>query len=235
MRARMAAAAARPICLAPGETPGTGRGGWPGTWLIAAARSPTTLISGWPGRLRSGSTFTRPARSHSAPVAAASMRPSGEAATPAAHTMHLLAMRRAVPSGPLISRPSPSMRVTIASTCTFTPRCSSCSLARWLSFSGMACSTRGPPSSSSTSASAGTMRRNSPASVWRAISASVPAISTPVGPPPITTKVSRARRRTGSLSSSASSKASSTRRRISKASASVFRPGASAAQASLPK
>ena len=50
-----------------------------------AARSPITLISGWPGTLRSGSTSTRPARSVWAPVACAICRPSGEAATPAAH------------------------------------------------------------------------------------------------------------------------------------------------------
>ena len=38
------------------------------------------------------------------------------------------------------------------------------------------------------------MWRNSRASVWRAISASVPASSTPVGPPPITAKVRQASR-----------------------------------------
>jgi hypothetical protein len=55
----------------------------------------------------------------------------------------------------------------------------------------MACSTRGPPSTSSTCALPGSMWRNSPGSVCLAISASVPAISTPVGPAPITTKVSQ--------------------------------------------
>ena len=44
---------------------------------------------------------------------------------------------------------------------------------------------------------AGSMRRKSRASVWRAISARAPASSTPVGPPPTTTKVSHARRRLG--------------------------------------
>ena len=38
------------------------------------------------------------------------------------------------------------------------------------------------------------MARKSRAIVWRAISAMAPASSTPVGPPPITTKVRRARR-----------------------------------------
>ena len=51
------------------------------------------------------------------------------------------------------------------------------------------------------------MRRNSPRSVWRAISASVPAISTPVGPAPTTTKVSHSARRASSVSRSASSNA----------------------------
>ena len=46
--------------------------------------SPTAKTSGCPGRLRSGSTAIRPARSVSAPVASASMPASGEAWTPAA-------------------------------------------------------------------------------------------------------------------------------------------------------
>jgi hypothetical protein len=65
----------------------------------------------------------------------------------------------------------------------------------------MACSTRGLPSTSSTLRAAGSMWRNSPGSVCRAISASVPAISTPVGPPPMTTKVSHGARRAGSAPS----------------------------------
>jgi len=145
--------------------------------------------------------------------------------------------RPAPPSlkGEAICNPVASMAVTRALSRTCTPSFCNCSRARWLSDSGMACSTRGPPSISSTSALLGSMRRNSPSSVWRAISASVPAISTPVGPAPITAKVSSARRRTGSVSTSAASKLTSTRRRISKASARVFRPGAIGSQASLPK
>ena len=45
------------------------------------------------------------------------------------------------------------------------------------------------------------MRRNSPRSVWRAISVSAPASSTPVGPPPMTTKVSHSRWSASSASS----------------------------------
>ena len=40
---------------------------------VTAARSPATKTSGWPGTVRSGSTLTRPARSHSP-----SIRPSGD-------------------------------------------------------------------------------------------------------------------------------------------------------------
>ena len=46
--------------------------------------SPTAKTSGWPGSVQSGSTWMRPARSHSAPEASASSFASGEAATPAA-------------------------------------------------------------------------------------------------------------------------------------------------------
>ena len=48
-----------------------------------------------------------------------------------------------------------------------------------------------PASTRTTRASVGSMWRKSRASVWRAISASAPASSTPVGPPPMTTKVSQ--------------------------------------------
>jgi hypothetical protein len=52
------------------------------------------------------------------------------------------------------------------------------------------------------------MRRKSRTIVWRAVSDIDPAISTPVGPPPITTKVSSARREAAFGSCSAASKAS---------------------------
>ena len=47
-----------------------------------------------------------------------------------------------------------------------------------------------PPSTRITRASMGSMARKSAASAWLASSATAPAISTPVGPPPTTTKVS---------------------------------------------
>jgi len=79
------------------------------------------------------------------------------------------------------------------------------------------------------------MRRKSRIMVWRAISDSAPASSTPVGPPPTSTNVSSRRRRAGSGSRSARSKASRIRRRISSASSRVFSPGASFSHASWPK
>ena len=63
-------------------------------------------------------------------------------------------------------------------------------------------------------ADSGLMWRKSSRSVRRAISASAPASSTPVGPPPTMTKVSSRRCATGSVSRSAASNASSTRRLI---------------------
>ena len=64
-----------PPCMATSATPGR--------WF-REIMSPTTNTSGWPGRVRSGSTEMRPARSSSAPVASASIVPSGDACTPAA-------------------------------------------------------------------------------------------------------------------------------------------------------
>ena len=79
------------------------------------------------------------------------------------------------------------------------------------------------------------MRRNSFGSVCCAISLIVPAISTPVGPPPMTAKVIQASRPAVLCARSARSNAPMTRARMSKASARVFRPGACAAHSSWPK
>jgi len=69
----------------------------------------------------------------------------------------------------------------------------------------------------------------------RAMSAIAPASSTPVGPPPMTANTSGWCLPVRIASRSACSKASSTRRRISRASSTVFKPGASAAHSSCPK
>ena len=95
--------------------------------------------------------------------------------------------------------------------------------------SGKAPRIAGPPSRSMMRDDPGSKCRKSRASECREISASAPAISTPVGPPPMTTNVSCASCRAGSVSRSARSNASSIARRISSASSSVLSPGASAA------
>ena len=63
----------------------------------------------------------------------------------------------------------------------------------------------------------------------------VPAISTPVGPAPMMTKVNSAARFAGSVSRSARSNATRMRRRSVVASSSVFRPGANGSHSSWPK
>ena len=67
--------------------------------------------------------------------------------------------------------------------------------------------TRGLASTRITRAEAVLMWRKSRARVCRVTSASVPASSTPVGPPPTITNVIQARRRASSVSRSATSKA----------------------------
>ena len=79
------------------------------------------------------------------------------------------------------------------------------------------------------------MDRNSCDSVWRAISAIAPAISTPVAPPPTSTNVSRRLRSAGSVVRSARSYATSIRALTLNASSSVFSDGACGAQSSWPK
>ena len=115
------------------------------------------------------------------------------------------------------------------------PSASSCLCAFADSSSGNVDRMRGPASTRMTRVVRGSKRRKSRASVRPAISASAPASSTPVGPPPITTNVVQARRTSGDVSSSAASNARRIRRRMSSASPTVFSPGAKAAHLSLPK
>ena len=70
-----------------------------------------------PGRLRSSFTFTRPARSTSASLCSASCWPSGEALTPAAHTLQRDRIRRSVPSGSITSTPVLSTPTTLTLSC----------------------------------------------------------------------------------------------------------------------
>ena len=101
-----------PPCIATWATPGR---------LSSAIMSPTTNTSGCPGRLRSGLTLTRPARSTSASLCSASCWPSGEALTPAAHTLQRDRIRRSVPSGSITSTPVLSTPTTLTLSWTSTP------------------------------------------------------------------------------------------------------------------
>ena len=91
--------------------------------------SPTANTSGCPGRVRSGSTLIRPARSTSAPQASASVPANGDACTPAAQMTVRAAMRSVVPSFRLTSTPRASTPVTRAPRRSSTPRSVSSSVA----------------------------------------------------------------------------------------------------------
>ncbi len=174
----------------------------------------------------SASTGMRPLRSVSTP----SQEPAGEALTPAPHTMAPAGMKR-----PPTVAPSGVMLSTACPVSTTTPSSSSLRRAYWPRSSGKVDRMRGPASTSRTRAVRGSMRRKSRANVKRASSATAPAISTPVGPPPTTMVVISAFCRAGSSLISACSKFISSRARIRRAFSMVFRPGAISAQSSCPK
>ena len=94
---------------------------------LSEAMSPRTKTFGCPGRLRSGSTSTRPARSVGTPSAL----PSGEAATPVAHRITLAGIH----SSPTLSRPG-STADTRLLVRTSTPSSSNCLSALMESSSG---------------------------------------------------------------------------------------------------
>ena len=183
------------------------------------AMSPITEISGWPGTVRSGSTSMRPPRSV---LRAGGLRRALRSAAPRAPR------RPRSPSGwrsARSCRPPRSSRRARRSPWPARPRARSrrarparsAALAESDSLNGA--STRSPASSRITRESSGSMRAKSRfRESWRA-TASAPAISTPVGPPPIDAKVShslarvrvrrparppRTRRRCGSRRSTAS-------------------------------
>ncbi len=157
---------------------------------------------------RSRSTSSRPPRSCAAPVASASTSANGAACTPAAQITVFAAIRSGAPSCSSAT-PSASIAVARAPSRTSTPSDASSRAAFADSFGLNAVSTRSPASSRITRVSAGSKRVNSPLRWWRASTASWPATSTPVGPPPITTNVRDARAR---LASSVARSASSKRR-----------------------
>ena len=168
----------------------------------------------------------RPARSTSAPLAAASVAASGDAWTPAAQTVVRASIRDVLPSDSTTSTPSASTPTTRAFIRSSTPsRCNSL-LAFPESRSPKLASGSLPPSSSSTRTDAGSNVRNSPFRQRTASSRTCPASSTPVGPAPTMTIVSYRCRSAGSVVASAISKAPKMRRRSSLASSMVFMPGA---------
>ena len=75
--------------------------------------SPIANTSGCPGSEQSGCTAIRPARSHSAPVASASILASGDACTPAAQTLVRAATRWTSSPCPFTSTPWRSTLVTM--------------------------------------------------------------------------------------------------------------------------
>ena len=121
---------------------------------------------------------------------------------------------------------SSTIDVTLWPVATSTPSLLSDCVALTESTGENADSIRSPPSTSRILADVGSMERKSFLSVSREISATAPASSTPVGPPPIMTKVRSNFLRCSSFSSSAFSKAVKIRARISRASSSVLSPGA---------
>ena len=190
--------------------------------------------------LRSSATKTRPLRSVSVPVAPATIRANDELSTPAPHNTVRVGMTSTVAAPP---SPTANVTVTLHSSIavtrvlrrTWTPSRSSCRLAEAERSAGKVGRMRSTASTRMIRASRGSIARKSRRRVSRAISPSDPASSTPVGPPPTSTNVIQARRRSSSASRSAASKAMRIRRRISVASSRVLSPGAAGAQSSWPK
>ena len=148
----------REICVATNLAPWIATGDTPGS-LSRLIMSPITKISGWPGSEKSLFTWTRPARSTSAPVWSASILPSGLALTPADQILQAAAIRCVVPSASLTSTPAESTLVTMALSNTSTPSFSSRSCAALPSFSPNGGSRPGAASSRMMRACDGSIRR----------------------------------------------------------------------------
>ena len=91
----------------------------------SVAMSPTANTSGCPGSERSGSTAMRPARSTSAPLAAASLAARGDAWTPAAQMAVRASIRDVAPPASATSTPRASTPTTRAFIFSSTPSRSS--------------------------------------------------------------------------------------------------------------
>ena len=159
-----------------------------------AHRSPTTKISGCPGTASVGSACTRPARSSGTPSDFA----SGDAATPAAHSTVCASMRSVVAEARHARRSRHAVRVD-AGDDRAGPHLDAEALERSRAPRRAAAretarSRYGLPSTSDDARRLRAGCCGSPArSDCRAISASAPASSTPVGPPPTMTNVSSRR------------------------------------------
>ena len=144
-------------------------------------------------------------------------------------------MRCDPPPGSSTVTASASTFVTVVFSIGVTPRRSSERLALADSFGGKLVSNRSVVSTSRIRPARVSIVRKSLRSVSRASSPIWPAISTPVGPPPTTTNVSQASRRSGSGSSSAASKAARMRPRTISALSSDLTSAAYSLQSSWPK
>ena len=227
MARRTLRAACAPSCIATCATPGSGSPS-----CCSAQMSPTTKISGWPGTASVGSARTRPARSSGTPSACA----SGDAATPAAQST-VCAGRRSLrdPASAHVT-PSASTPVTTVLVRTSTPRRSSDSARRFAKRLGKR---------------AEQVRRALEQHDARRLGPDVPEVLAQRLPRDLGERAGQldagrpaadddegeqpALRVRGSVSRSAASNASSTRRLISSASSSVLRPGARSAHSGWPK
>ena len=158
---------------------------------------------------------------------------SGTACTPAAQ-ITVLDSIRSLASPTSIVTPCESMAVARAPSRTVTPSSFSPVATFAESFSLNDATSRSPASSRITRTAAGLLRLK-PCFIVRAVRASCPATSTPVGPPPMTTNVAHSVRVASSRARSASSKAANTRLRSSSTSASVFSPHETSFHSSWPK
>ena len=164
--------------------PGSGRPSW-----VIAIRSPATKASGRPGTERSSWTHTRPTRS-SAHAQVGGQRAGADAGRPQ-HRVRgdglvtdldvTVAQIRHARSGAHLDAQRLELPLRLRATAP----------------PGTSTGSRAPASTRMTRVVRGSKRRKSRASVRPAISASAPASSTPVGPPPITTNVVHARRNLG--------------------------------------
>ena len=193
--------------MATGATPG--RTSAPPSGSRTLTMSPSASTSGCPGPRGRARHVRRPARSTSTPARSASIRASGEAFTPAAQMTVRVGMRSVALVGARCTVTlSSSTPTTDSPSRPVTPRLSSerSALADRLSREGRQDAVERLDEQDARRR-CGSKSRKSPR-MSRAISAIWPAISTPVGPAPTTTKVSSAAWRSGSGSSSAASKAS---------------------------